>query len=199
MKPKVFSGFNEHTAEKLLLDAGAFFKNFIVGEDTFESAVASGKLIGATAGGGNFTATPETRQIEIDGVKGPAKGLTVIDAWNVTLMANVKEVSAETIQMALGASSIANGPKGYKKITANNYIIDTDYLDNVVWVGKLSGSDTPVIIEVKNAIALDGLNLTMQDKSEGSIPTTFKGHYDATDLDTPPFSVFYPDSTVVGP
>lgn len=196
-KPKVFSGFNEGTAEKLLLDAGAFFKNFIVGTDTFESAVTAKKLIGATSGGGSFSATPTVRKIEIDGVKGSAKGLQVIDEWVVTLMANVKEVSPESIQLALGASDIVDGPVGYKKITANNYIELTDYVDNVVWVGKLSGSNTPVIIVVKNAISLGGLNLNMADKSEGLIATTFTGHYDSTDLDTPPFEIYYPDATVI--
>ena len=194
--PKVYSGFNSTTAEKLLLDSGAFLKNFVVGTDTFESAVTAGKLIGATSGGGTFTATPEVRTIEIDGVKGAAKGLEVIDEWVVTLMANVKEVSAESIQLALGASTIVDGTTGYKKITANNYIVDEDYVDNVVWVGKLSGSDVPVIIEVLNAISLGGITLNMADKAEGLIPTTFTGHYDSAELDTPPFAIYYPDATV---
>lgn len=198
-KPKVYSGFNSETAEKLLLDAGAFLKNFVVGTDTFDAAVTAGKLIGATQGGGTFSAVPTVRKIEIDGVKGAAKGLEVIDEWVVTLMANVKEVSAESIQLALGASDIVDGPTGYKKITANNYIELDDYVDNVVWVGKLSGSDTPVIIEVLNAISLGGLTLNMADKSEGLIPTTFTGHYADDDLDTPPFAIYYPDETVVDP
>ena len=196
-KPKVFSGFNETTAQKLLLDAGAYFKNFIVGTDTFDSAVTASKLIGATSGGGTFSAVPTVRKIEIDGVKGSAKGLEVIDEWIVTLMANIKEVSPESIQLALGAATIENGTTGYKKITAKNYIEDADYLDNIVWVGKLSGSDTPVIIEILNAISLGGLTLNMADKAEGLIPTTFTAHYDSTDLDAPPFVIHYPSADVV--
>lgn len=196
-KPKVFSGFTANTAEKLLLDAGAFFKNFVVGTDTFDTAVTANKLIGATQGGGTFSAVPTVRKIEIDGVKGAAKGLEVIDEWAVTLMANVKEISAESIQLALGAATIEDGPTGYKKISANNYIELTDYVSNVVWVGKLSGTDTPVVIEVLNAISLGGLTLTMQDKNEGLVPTTFTGHYDASDLDSPPFNIYYPDETVL--
>lgn len=194
--PKVFSGFTAKTAENLLLDAGAFFKNFTVGTDTFDSAVTAGKLLGATQGGGTFSAVPTIRKIEIDGVKGAAKGLEVIDEWVVTLMANIKEVTQESIMAALATGVAANGPTGYKKITVNNYIQLTDYIDNVVWVGKLSKTDTPVIIVVKNAISLGGLTLNMADKSEGLIPTTFTGHYDATALDTPPFEIYYPDSTV---
>lgn len=194
--PKVFSGFTATTAENLLLDAGAFFKNFVVGTDTFDSAVAANKLLGATQGGGTFSAVPTVRPVPIDGVKGTAKGMQVLDEWVVTLMANIKEVTQESIKNALGAATVVNGPTGYKKITANNQIQLTDYIDNVVWVGKLAKTDTPVVIVVKNAISLGGLTLNMTDKSEGLIPTTFTGHYDATALDTPPFEIYYPDSTV---
>lgn len=195
-KPKVYSGFNDKTAEKLLLDAGAFFKNFVVGTDTFDSAVAAKKLIGATSGGGTFVAQPTVRRIPIDGVKGAAKGLEVIDEWVTTIMANIKEVSQESIKLALGAATIENGPVGYKKITAKNHIELDDYVDNIVWVGKLSGTNTPVIIEILNAISLGGITLNMQDKNEGLIPTTFTGHYDDTELDEPPFAIYYPDATV---
>jgi len=34
--------------------------------------------------------------------------------------------------------------------------------------------------------------LNMEDKSEGLIATTFTGHYDAAELDTPPFAIYYP-------
>lgn len=196
-KPKVFSGFTDKTAENLLLDAGAFFKNFEVGTDDFDSAVTAGKLLGATSGGGTFTAAPTIRNIAIDGVKGSAKGLQQIDEWVVTIMANIKEVTQDSIRNALGAATAEDGPTGYKKITANNYIELTDYIDNIVWVGKLSKTNTPVIIVVKNAISLGGLSLNMVDKAEGLIPTTFTGHYDVDDLDTPPFEIYYPDESVV--
>lgn len=190
--PKVFSGFTATTAENLLLDAGAFFKDFVVGTDDFDSAVTAGKLLGATQGGGSFSAVPTVRNILIDGVKGSAKGLQQIDEWVVTITANIKEISQKAITNALGATTVVDGPTGYKKITANNYLQLTDYTTNIVWVGKLSKTDTPVVIVVKNAISLGGLSLNMADKAEGLITTTFTGHYDATDLDSPPFEIYYP-------
>lgn len=195
--PKTYSGFTETTAQKLLLDAGAFFKDFEVGVDTFESAVTAGKLLGATSGGGTFSAVPTIRQIEIDGVKGAAKGLEVIDEWVVTLTANMKEISEDVLVTALGAGKAENGSTGYRKITANNYIQLTDYIDNITWVGKLSGSEDPVIIQVFNALSTSGITLQTQDKAEGLIPITFTGHYDADALDTPPFEIHYPESTVI--
>lgn len=187
-----YSGFTATTAEKLLLDAGAFFKNFVVGTDTFESAVTAGKLLGATQGGGTFSAIPTIRKIEIDGVKGSAKGLEAIDEWVVTISANMKEISEEILVTALGTGSSATGATGYKTITANNDIALTDYITNITWVGRLSGEELPVIIQVKNALSTGGVTLTTADKAEAVMTITFTGHYDSTDLDTPPFEIHYP-------
>ena len=101
---KKYSGFTTDTTKSLVLDAGAFFKNFVVGTDTFDSAVAGGKLLGATKGGGEFSAVPDVRQIEVDGVAGRAKGLEVINSWDVYLKAKVLEIKKSTIKTALCAS-----------------------------------------------------------------------------------------------
>ena len=191
---KKFTGFTANTAEKLLLDAGAFFKNFDINADTFESAVTANKLIGATQGGGSFSAVPTVRRIEVDGVKGATKGLETIDDWAVTMTANVKEVSVESIKMALGTAitDTSSAPEGYTKITAKTDLTSDDYLANLTWVGRLSGSEKPVIIVVKNALSVNGLSITMADKTEAVIPMTITGHYDADDLEEMPFEIYYP-------
>lgn len=193
---QTYTGFTATTPDALLLDAGAYFKNFRIGIDTFDSAVLAGKLVGATSGGGTFAAVPEVRQIPIDGIKGDAKGMTVFDGWKVTIMANIKEVTADTIRMSLGASSIEDGPTGYNKIRAANEVKLYDYIDNITWVGRLSGSKQPVVIVVENALATGGITLNMADKSEGLLATTFTGHYDLTDNNSPPFAVYYPKKIV---
>ena len=68
----------------------------------------------------------------------------------------------------------------------------TDYADNITWVGTLSGSEKPVIVQVFNALAQKGLELDMADKSEGIIQLDFRGYYTAEELDTPPFAIYYP-------
>lgn len=193
--PKKFTGLTATTAEKLLLDAGAYFKNFVVGTDTFESAVAAGKLIGATAGGGSFSAIPTTRKIEIDGSNENTVGLDIIDDWIVNITSNLKEVSTESLAMALGAATVADGPTGYKKITPNTDIKVADYIENIAWVGRLSGSLKPVIVVVKNARAREGLTVNTADKNEALLPIKFTGHYDYDD-ENPPFEIYYPDSSV---
>ena len=197
-KKRSFSGYTKNTPEHLLLDAGAFFKDFIyepggTDNDTFDSAVAAGKLIGATQGGGEFSAVPSIRKIEVDGVKGRAKGLETIDSWDVYLKATVLETTAESIKAALSAATVdTESDSEYDIITGNSSIELEDYIDNVTWIGTLSGSNKPVIIQVFNALNTDGLKLTVKDKGEATIPVTFYGHYPPEDLDSPPFSIFYP-------
>lgn len=191
---KAISGYTSKTPERLLLDAGAFFKNYDMETDTFETAVTAGKLVGATQGGGSFSAVPTVRKIEIDGVKGAAKGLEAIDEWVVTITANVKEVCVESLKLALATAreTKPEAPAGYTKITAAPDITLEDYLDNLTWVGRLSGSEKPVVIVVKNALSTNGLSITMADKAEAVIPVTVTGHYDADNLDEVPFEIYYP-------
>lgn len=190
---KKYSGFTTETAKSLLLNAGAYFKNFDVGTDDFDSAVTAGKLIGATKGGGEFSAVPEIRQIEVDGVAGRAKGLETIDSWDIYLKANVLEVKEATIQSGLAASSVDSATNtDYDIITASNNLEVSDYIDNITWVGTLSGSDKPVIIQIFNALNTEGLKFSTTDKAEATISLTFYAHYTQDDLDTPPFKIYYP-------
>lgn len=202
MKGKNYTGFTKETPENLLLDAGAFFKNFKYIEggaenDTYDSAVAAGKLLGATKGGGEFSAVPNVRQIEADGTKGRTKGLVRIDSWEVYLKATILEASEEAIRVALTASNVDNNTdEKYDVITGKDEIEISDYIENVTWVGCLSGSLEPVVIQVYNALNTDGLKLTVQDKNEATIPVTFYGHYDQESLDKPPFKIMYPKKKV---
>lgn len=194
----MFSGVTADTSKHLQLDAGAFLKNYDPTQDTWATAKTT-KLIGATAGGGSFAAVPTIRRIEVDGVKGATKGFEALDEWVVTITANVKELTADVLKMALATGSYA-GTKSpssetsnnYNKITAANSIQTSDYLTNITWVGTLSGSSLPVIIVLKNALCTNGLSLSTADKSEGVVTLTLTGHYDPSALDDPPFEIYYP-------
>ena len=100
----------------------------------------------------------------------------------------------ENLKLALAAADVsaAEAPANYSKITGRSEIKAEDYLDNLTWVGRLSGSDDPVIIVVKNALGTNGLTISFADKSEGLIPVTVTGHYALDDLETPPFEIYYP-------
>lgn len=189
---KKYSGFTEKTPEKLLLDAGAFVKNYVVGE-SFEEIKAAGRIIGATQGGGEFSAKPNARQVQVDGVMGKAKGLELIDGWETYIKATIMEITPETLALSLGAADVVDFRDGeYQRITARDNVEDTDYIENIAWIGNLSGSQKPVIIIVKNPLSIDGITLTPQDKNEAKLAITAYGHYAPDDLETPPFEILYP-------
>lgn len=189
---KAKSGFNKETKEHLLTGAGSYFANFIVGQDTYESAKANGKLLGATQGGGEFKAIATVRQIEADGVSGKAKGLELIDSWEVSQSMNLLETTPETLKLALGAAEIDDTNNTYHVIKGKSTIEDSDYLNNITYIGTITGSNEPVIIQVFNALSTDGLDVKTEDKKEAVLAVTVYGHYTEDDLDSPPFAIYYP-------
>ena len=199
MAKKTYTGLTTTTKKHLLLGAGAFFKNFLVGTDTYESAVAGNKLIGATQGGGEFSAVATFRQIPVDGAIGDIKDLEDIERWDVSLSATVLEVSKATIQLALGSSTITTmtGTNPYYKITGNNGLASGDF-NNITWCGCLLGETKPMLIQIDNALCTNGLNMTFTDGEEGKISLEFKGFYDAVSTGAEPvapFSIYMTETT----
>ncbi|WP_294352171.1 chitobiase/beta-hexosaminidase C-terminal domain-containing protein [uncultured Clostridium sp.] len=190
---KAKSGFTKKTKENLLTGAGAFFKNFKVGVDTLESAIADGKLLGATQGGGEFKAVATVRQIEVDGVAGKAQGLEIIDSWEVSQTMNLIETTEDSLKLALGAADIDTTSNGtYNIIKGRSYFVDDDYMDNLTYIGTITGSNIPVIIQIYNALSTDGLDIKTEDKKEAVLAVTVYGHYTEDDLDSPPYAIYYP-------
>ncbi|MBU5485962.1 hypothetical protein KQI86_16700 [Clostridium sp. MSJ-11] len=190
---KTISGFTEETTQNLLLDTGAFYVNFEIDTDTLETA--STKLLGATSGGGNFEAKPNFRDIKVDGVKGKAKGLKILESWSVTMGASLLELKKEVLQKALAVTTTTTttvNTKNYSKIEGKNVIENTDYIDNITWIGSLSGSGEPVIIQVFNCLNTEGLKLNPKDSEDIVAELNFEGHYSVDNLDNPPFAIYYP-------
>lgn len=190
--PEVRTGYTAQTPQNLILDSGVLFKNYILAEDTPSAAILAGKCIGATRGGAKFTAKPEFRDIEVDGLKSKAKGLKVIDSWEVKMIGSALEISQENMKLMLGAASITGG------VVRGSYDVDlTDYLDNITFISTPTPSGSYMIIQIFNAINIAGVDIQTQDKNEVVIPFEFEAHVDPIDLDKPPFLIEY--KTVVAP
>ena len=189
---KTLSGFNKNTSQNLQLNAGMFVKDYDPLTGTLETAT----ILGATSGGGTFTAVPEMRAIEVDGVRGVAKGMQVLDSWEIKMTTTLKESTAENFKLALASAKVTQDETNkYEVITANNFIDDTDYIPNVCWLGTISGSDKPICIKIMNVLNTNGLNFTFEDKGEGSIALELMAHYDSENLDSPPFEIYVPTKT----
>lgn len=180
------------TFENLQLNAGAVVKNFDVStytdystlkEALFAAVKDSTKALGATRGGGTFTATPTMRSIEADGKRYEFKGSTVIDAWDIKLTATLMEITPDNFALALGTAekteekSFTVGKKTTIKLRTN--IEDGDYIQNLVWFGNTSKGF--VAIALDNALNNTGVTLTFSDKGEGTIPVEFHAYQDTVE------------------
>ena len=197
-----YSGYTSKTPDRLQLDAGVFFKNFNVGTDTYASAKKAGKCLGVTIKGGEFSAKPNLRRVEFDGVKTRTKGDTLIDGWETYIKATLAEITSDTIKLGLGvADSVSSSDaSGYDKIEGRDYILDSDYVENITWVGCILGETKPIIIQVYNALNENGLTLAIADKDNGKIECQFYGNndpdvYDSEEPVAPPFAIFRPTET----
>lgn len=197
---KRFNGFTEGTMKKRLLDAGAFLKNYDLTKTYAENRTA-GKLICATQGGGSFTATPNFRQVQVDGVATYTRGTEEIDDWTAELSLKLLEADADLVAMCLGAASVTKAagdtqPTGYLRVHPSDTVDDSNYIDNVVWVGRWAGDTKPVIIVLYNALSLGGLNWALEDKKEVVTECKLTAHYGVPDAEgnqDVPFDIFFPE------
>ena len=192
---KVLNGFTANTATNLQLDAGIFVRGLADPSKFTGTVTTPAKTIGATSGGGSFTAIPTFRNIfeDLDGARGVYKGGQVIDSWEIKLTTTIKEMTAENLKLALAAADTTAASSGkYDTTVARLEVKNTDYLDNFCFIGTINGQDTPVIVEMKNVLNMNGLNLTVADKSTGSVSLELQAHFDLSKPDEVPFKIYTP-------
>jgi hypothetical protein len=188
------TGYNAQTPLRYLLDAGAIYYNV-----TYTDGEFTGTQLGATSGGNEFALTQETRVVEVDGIKGRGKGNTVITTEEPSLTVNLKELTAENLKMAIAGAAIDGTDTTYDILTTKGKIELSDYLDNICFVGRLSGSSKPVVIMIENALSVEGITLTSADNAEAVIPVRFVGHYDENNVaeGAAPFKIYWPKEATV--
>jgi hypothetical protein len=183
-------GYTSSTPNNLLIDAGALYKNY--GE-------ASEALICATSGGNDFEIKLNTREVKCDGVKGKVKGLIKVISTDVTLKANLLEITSALLQMALISQVDTGVNSGFDTITGKTDIALTDYIDNIAIVGRLSGSLQPIIIIMKNVISSGGLKLSPKDASDNVLPVEFYATFDPANPTLSPYEIRYPQVGALAP
>jgi hypothetical protein len=188
-------GVTQNTPQRMLLDAGAIYKNLQYDELSGEF---TGELLGATSGGNEFVVEIEQRAPEIDGVKSRIKGLKFVNSHEAHLVVNLKEITAQNIKLAIGPADVDESDENFDIVTGRTSIQDGDYLDNIAFVGRLSGNDKPVVIQLQNALSAEGFSLTAEDDNEAVIPITFHAHADFEDAQVgkTAYKVYYPKEVI---
>ena len=141
--------------------------------------------VGLTRGGGSFAVETEYREVEADGDKGVVKGRIVIDRQDAKLTLNALDMfSADDMAKFYPALKETTGT-----ITSTLEILATDY-HAVKWTGKTMGGEK-VTITVDNAINLENIDLTLEDKDEVVPELTYTAAYEEDERNTPPWSIVF--------
>lgn len=192
---KRMTGQTEKTIDRLQLGAGIFVKDYKPGTDTYESVRTGDKLLGATTGGGTFTASKVGHYLQIDGVPENTKGNWILDYWKASLQTTMQELTPEILSTAMAAATITTGSSdlaNYKVITPKDHLDDADYIDSLSFVGTLSGSTLPIVITIFNAFNTGDLSINPQDAKESTVALSLDANYDADELDKAPYVIYYP-------
>ena len=178
----LLTGVTSNTKQNIQLGAGVLLSAFTPG-----SSITETDIIGATRGGGSFTATPNYRALEADGLPENVKDFKVIDDWAVTLNMTLIEASEAGLKLALGGGATSTTDTASTKITASSDVLSADYKD-IWWVGDTAGG-AKLAIKLANAMSTGGLNYTIANKGEGTYAVTLTAHYDVSDTKTAPFEI----------
>lgn len=156
--------------EKILLDTGAVY--------------IDGQLIAPCEGDNAFAVSREYRDIPYNGMAGPTKGLKRITRETATLTIHPKGLTQAMLEYAIpGAANVAEKLSG----GGRQVIEDTEY-HTVQLIGNTKDGLTKVIT-IHNALANNGLSLTMSEDSESVLELVFEAHYDPSDLTAPIYDI----------
>jgi hypothetical protein len=180
-------GIKSDTYEKLLLDAGAVFTDFV-------SVGTPGTLIGATRGGAVFKRMPTYKETPYEGIPGQVVGQKHLVGVKVSLEVSVIAFDEDNLALAIPNASVSAPSGGYVTITESEWnSAAVHILDNVAILAQLSGTGSPVVIVLDNPIAEKDFSFTFKDKNESVSKWIFSAFYkESTGFGSPPWRILWP-------
>lgn len=175
-------GITTDTVKRYLIDSGAVYRDY---DETGE------ELIGATRGGAEFVIEKEDREVEVDGPRGPVRGLKRTIRHTARLSFTLIEISQQTLLDLTRGTSVSDGT--HRLITPDNDIVDGDYYTNIALVGEMAATSDPIVIKLLNSLVEGEITFTTDDQNEGEVAVTVMAHYGGVaSLDTVPYTIALP-------
>lgn len=182
-----FTKIPTNTFQTLQMNAGVLLSEFTPATP----AVADAKILGATTGGVNFTATPSFIDFgeDIDNCPKNTLQLKKLDDWEIKLSGTFVTVSADLAARLTAAADVASN-----KITPRRDLVAADFKD--IWfVGDYSdkNGDTNggyVAIHMMNTLSTGGFQIKTGDKAKGQFAFEFTAHFSMDAQDTVPFEIY---------
>lgn len=180
------SGVTGNTPKNIMLGAGTLYKNFAYATNSW-----SGDIIGATSGGSKLSIVPEILDIEVDGVKVKAKGLTQKIGETATIETNMVELTKDWIKSTVIGKEGTSKDARFNVIESKPHIEDSDYIENLAYVGFMTDG-TPIIVVFDYALCTSGLEAEGKNKENSVFPATFECYANLSEgaTDTLPYHIY---------
>ena len=180
------------TFENLVLNAG-----ILVDEFTPSSGVI-GNLLGATTGGIEFSTNPTYTDFgeDIDNVPENTKQLKRLKSFDPAMSGTFLTVDTTALKSLIGAADI--GTSDTTKVVPRDQLLQADF-DDVWWVGDYSDKNVDaesthtagyIAIHLMNALNTAGFKITSSKDNKAQMAFEYHGHYDISNISTPPFEIY---------
>lgn len=183
------NGITQETTQNILFGAGTIHKNLKYATNAWNFAET---CVGATSGGSKLSIVPEIYDVPVDGPAVLVKGLRKKVGEKASMEVNFIQLSADTIAAAAMAVKGESDVTSHDMIESKADIEDTDYWENIAFVGKtLDGRNVIAILD--NPLCTSGFENEGRNKESGVVKLTFECHADAnTAMDKLPWRIYYP-------
>lgn len=152
-------------------------------------------IVGATSGGNKFTISPEFYQPDIDGAQVAIKGLKAKVAETASLEVGFIELTKDIIKASIVGQDGTFTDTNWDLIESKQWMEDTDYWDNVAFVGR-TFKGVPIIIILDNALMTSGLEMNPKNKESVNGTFTFECHQEITgNLSKLPYHIYVPSAS----
>ena len=180
------------TFENLVLNAGILV-------DTFTpSSGVIGNILGATTGGIEFSTNPTYTDFgeDIDNVPANTKQLKRLQSFDPTMSGTFLTVDTAAVKSLIGAADIDTSDT--TKVVPRDQLVDADF-DDVWWVGDYSDKNVDaesthtagyIAIHLMNALNTAGFKITSSKDNKAQMAFEYHGHYDISNISTPPFEIY---------
>lgn len=183
-----YTQFPANTFQRLQMNAGIFCREF----DPATGEVTG--ILGATTGGGQFTAAPEYSDFgeDIDNVPKNTMELKRQDDVTVTMSTTLVTIDADAAKMLIGAADIDAGDETH---IIPRRDLSVDDFGDLWWVGDYSninnGADAGFCaVHLRNALSTGGFQIQSTDKGKGNFALELTGHYSMATPDLMPYEVY---------
>ncbi len=184
------------TMNSMVLGAGVLYKNLHY--DATEGW--TGTVLGATSGGIKFKYEAEYVDIQIDGATVAVRGITHQKVGeSASLEGQMTELSRTLLVTALHLEETSSPDASYYCYTTKSSLSEEeDYLDNIAFVGLLSGGKQ-VMILLPNAICTEAVELDTKDATLMTYGVKFvcSAELSQDSLDHLPVKIYYPGEIIM--